>query len=128
MKNLLRIAGLAVLLLGLPTANAVDASGTWTGSFDFQGTDVPLTFHFAVANGVLTGNVEGLPTTHAEIHDGKVDGSTVTFWVNTDYEDQTYKLVFKGTVSTDGKQIDFNFGTDDGSWSTELTATKDAQN
>ncbi len=127
MKKLLCIAGLLVLLLGLPAANAADASGTWTGAFDFEGTNVPLTFHFAVANGALTGDVDGLPTTPAEIHDGKVDGSTVTFWVDTDYEDQTYKLVFKGTVSTLGNQIDFNFGTDDGSWGAELTASKDTK-
>ncbi|MGC9223877.1 MAG: hypothetical protein ACP5E2_08120 [Terracidiphilus sp.] len=127
MKKLLCIAGLLVLLLGLPAANAADPSGTWTGAFDFEGTTVPLTFHFAVTNGVLTGDVEGLPTTPAEIHDGKVDGGTVTFWVDTDYEEQTYKLVFKGTVSTAGNQIDFNLGTDDGSWSTELTAAKGAE-
>jgi uncharacterized membrane protein len=127
MKNLMCIAGLLVLLLGLPAANAADVSGAWAGAFDYEGTNVPLTFHFAIANGDLTGNVEGLPTTPAEIHDGKVDGGTVTFWVDTDYEGQTYKLVFKGTVSTTGNQIDFNLGTDDESWSTELTATRSTE-
>jgi hypothetical protein len=99
-----------------------DATGSWKGAFDFQGTSVPLTFHLTVAAGVLTGTVEGLPTTPAEIHDGKVDGDTVTFWVNTEYEGTAYKLVYKGKVAADG--IKFTLGTEDGSWGTELTATK----
>ena len=81
---------------------------------------MPLTFHLTVAGSAVTGTVEGLPTTPAEIHDGKVDGDTVTFWVNTDYEGQTYKLVYKGKISEG--QIDFSFGTDDGSWGATLTA------
>jgi riboflavin synthase alpha subunit len=99
-----------------------DVSGVWKGAFDFQGSPVPLTFHLTAANNVVTGTVEGLPTTPVEIHDGKVDGDTVTFWVNSDYQGTTYKLVYKGTVSADG--IKFTLGTEDGSWGTELTATK----
>jgi hypothetical protein len=51
-----------------------------------------------------------------------MDAGTVTFWVNTDYQGQTYKLVYRGKVSADG--IRFIFGTEEGSWGTELTATK----
>lgn len=127
MRNLLRIAGLIAFLAVLPAANAADASGTWKGAFDFDGTSVPVTFHLTVADGAVTGTMEGLPTTPADLHEGKVDGSTVTFWVNTDYQGQTYKLVFKGTVSAAGDQIAFTFGTDDGTWGTQMTATKSAE-
>lgn len=99
-----------------------DVTGTWKGSFDYDGNDVTLTFHLTVAGGVVTGTLEGLPTTPAEIHDGKIDGDTVTFWVLTDYQGQTYKLVYTGKVSE--AKIAFNFGTDDGGWGTTLTATK----
>ena len=75
---------------------------------------MPLTFHLTSAAGVVTGTVEGLPTTPAEIHEGKLDGDTVSFWLNTDYQGQTYKLVYKGKVTAG--QIAFTFGTDDGSW------------
>jgi hypothetical protein len=119
MRNGLRILGLFAFLAVLPSAHATDVTGTWKGAFDFQGTSVPLTFHLAVAQNVVTGTVEGMPTTPAEIHDGKVDGDSVSFWVNSDYEGQTYKYVFKGKVSEG--QIDFSFGTDDGSWSATLT-------
>ena len=99
-----------------------DVTGTWKGAFDFQGSSVPLTFHLTVAAGAVTGTVEGLPTTPAEIHDGKVDGDTVTFWVNTDYQGDTYKLVYKGKIAADGSSS--SSVTEDGSWGTELTATK----
>ena len=127
MRSFLRIVGLVAFLAVLPAANAADASGTWKGAFDFQGSNVPLTFHFTVANGAITGTVEGLPTTPAEIHEGKLDGDTVSFWVNTDYQEQTYKLVFKGTVSAAGDQIAFTFGTEDGSWGTQMTAARRAE-
>jgi hypothetical protein len=120
MLNALRFAGLLAFLAVLPSASATDVAGTWKGSFDFEGTPVPLTFHLTVSGDTVTGTVEGLPTTPAEIHDGKVDAETVSFWVNTDYEGQTYKLVYKGKI-TEG-QIDFSFGTDDGSWSATLIA------
>jgi hypothetical protein len=127
MRNLLRIVGLFAFLAVLPAANAADASGTWKGAFDFQGSNVPVTFHFTAADGALSGTVEGLPTTPAELHEGKVAGGTVTFWVNTDYQGQTYKLLFKGTVSAAGDQIAFTFGTEDGTWGSQMTAAKSAE-
>ena len=120
MKTVLRLASLcsclAVLLF------AADVAGVWKGAFDFEGGSVPLTFNLKTSGGALTGTVEGLPTSPAEIHDGKVDGDTITFWLMTDYAGQTYKLVYKGKVS--GDQIQFTFGTEDGGWSAELTAKK----
>ena len=120
MKYALRFAALITFLVLLPNANAKDATGTWKGAFDFQGTSVPLVFHLSSAAGVVTGTIEGLPVTPTEIHEGKADSDTVTFWVNTDYEGTTYKIVFKGKIG-DG-EIDFNFGTEDGSWGADLVA------
>jgi len=120
MRTALRLGSLcsfwAVLLL------AADITGTWKGAFDFQGDSVPLTFNLKAAGDAITGTVEGLPTTPTEIHDGKVTGDTVTFWLETDYQGETYKLVYKGKVS--GDEIQFTFGTEDGSWGAELTAKK----
>jgi uroporphyrin-III C-methyltransferase/precorrin-2 dehydrogenase/sirohydrochlorin ferrochelatase len=99
-----------------------DVTGTWKGAFDFQGNSVPLTFHLTSVAGAVTGAVEGLPTTPAEIHDGKIDSDTGTFWVNTDYQGQTYRLVYTGKITAG--QIAFTFGTEDGSWGAELTAAK----
>jgi hypothetical protein len=126
MKKLFLITGWMAFLVAAPAAFAADATGNWKGSFDFQGSSVALTFHLTVANGAVTGTVEGLPTTPAEIHEGKVDADGITFWVNTDYQGQTYKLIYKGKVSAAGDEIAFTFGTDDGTWSAQLTVAKSA--
>jgi uncharacterized membrane protein len=124
----LRQAGLitilAVIAAVIPAAHAADVTGTWKGSFDFQGTSMPLVFHLKVADGVVTGTVDGMPTTPTEIHDGKADADGITFNVSVDYQGQTYKLVYKGKISTAGDEIAFTFGTDDGSWSAQMTVAR----
>ncbi len=122
MKLVLRLLFLLPLLAALPRARAADLSGTWKGAFDFQGSSVPVTLHLKIDGTKVTGTVEGLPTTPTDIHDGALAGDTVTFWVNTDYEGQTYKLVYKGKVAPD--QISFDFGTEDGSFSAPLTVKR----
>jgi hypothetical protein len=101
---------------------AADINGDWSGAFDFQGTSVPLTFHLMNTGGAVTGSVEGLPTSPTEIHDGKVTANALTFWVDTDYQGQTYRLDYTGKITPD--HIDFSFGTDDGSWGTTMTAMR----
>ncbi len=127
MRSLLRLAGLVALLAALPVVHAAGVSGTWKGAFDFGGTSVPLTFNLTIAGAAVTGTVEGLPTSPAGIHDGKMDGDTVTFWLNTDYQGQTYKLLYTGMVSRARDAIAFTFGTGDQGWSAQLTATRSAE-
>jgi hypothetical protein len=122
MKIGLRLLGLAALLVLAPCAYAADVTGTWKGSFDFQGTDVPIAIHLSAAGAAVAGTVERAGAPAAEIHDGKVTDDSLVFWINTEYEGATYKLVFKGKIATG--QIDFIFGTEDGSWGTTLTAKK----
>lgn len=122
MKSALRRLALFAFIVAVPAAQAADPTGIWKGTFDFQGSSIPLTITLKIAGTMVTGTVEGLPTTPVEIHDGTLAGDTVSFWVNTDYQGQTYKLVYKGKIAAD--QITFDFGTDDGSWSTPLTVKK----
>ena len=122
MKRVLGLFSLITIVSVLPLARAADVSGTWKGEFDFQGTPVPLTINLKIDGAKVTGTVEGLPTTPAEIHDGAIEGDTVSFWINSDYQGQTYKLVYKGKIAAD--QINFDFGTEDGSWSSPLTVKK----
>ena len=124
MRRLLSFAIFAGILTILPSAKGADLTGTWKGAFDFQGKSVPLTFHLTEAGEAVTGSVEGLPTTPADIHEGRIEGDKLTFWANTDYQGQTYKLVFTGQVAGATDEISFTLGTDDGSWSAGLTALK----
>jgi hypothetical protein len=124
MKGMFRVVGLLALLAVIPAARAADATGTWKGSVDVNGGALPLVFHLTVASGVVTGNIEGMPTTPAVIHDGKADPDGITFSANTDYQGQPYKLVFHGKLAPAGDEIAFTVGTDDGSWSAQMTVER----
>ncbi len=123
MKAVLGMMGLAAVLFVTPMAGAADVSGTWKGSFDLNGTSVPAALNLKVAGTDLTGTVDVPPNPPSEIHDGKIDGDNVTFWMNSDYQGTTYKIVFKGKVAAD--HIDLSFGTEDGSWGTTMSVKKD---
>jgi hypothetical protein len=113
------LTGLILLIAGL--ASAADVTGKWQGSFSFQDQSVPLTLELKGAS-TVTGTITGLPSGAAEIKEGKLDGSTLTFYVMTEYQGSPIKLVYKGTVA--GDEIKFAFGTEDGAWGTEFTAKK----
>jgi hypothetical protein len=113
-----------VLMTVVAGARAADLTGTWKGAFDFNGNSVPVRLNLSNSGAALTGAMEGLVPSPAEIHDGKLDGEKVTFWLNSDYQGTTYKLIYNGKVSTD--QIDFSFGTEDGSWGTTMILKRDA--
>ena len=124
MKSRFLLSVFAALVCVMPAARAADLSGVWKGSFNFNDHDVPTTLNLKVSGAAVTGTVEGLGTSPTDIHDGKVDGTTISFWVNTDYQGYTYKLLFKGTAKDE--QIDFAFGTEDGSWGTNLSVKRGA--
>jgi hypothetical protein len=114
------LIGLTALMAAM--LSAADLTGKWTGQFDFNGAAVPLTFDLKSSGAALTGRVSGLPTENCEIKDGKIDGSTVTFWLITDYHGDAIKLVYTGKIS--GDQIDFTMATEDGGFSVNFPAKK----
>jgi hypothetical protein len=112
--------GLLLAMAGL--LSAADVTGVWKGSFDYNGTAVPVTFDMKSSEGAVTGTVAGLPTPNVEIKDGKLDGDTLTFWIGIEYQGNPVKLVLNGKLS--GDQIAFTMGTEGGEWSVQLTAKK----
>ncbi len=101
---------------------AGDPAGDWKGSLDANGNDVSLTFHLKVKDTSVTGAIEGMPTTPADIQNGKIEGDNITFTAVTDYQGNSVKLIYKGKV--DGNEIKFLVSTDDGSWSAEFVAKR----
>ena len=120
LKRTLTVVSFLLLIAGL--LSAADVTGTWKGSFDYNGTAVPLTFDMKADGDALTGTVTGLPTPKVDIKDGKVDGDDVSFWVGIEFQANPIKLVVKGKVK--GDEITFNIGTEGGEWGTQLTAKK----
>jgi hypothetical protein len=119
MKRNFVLTGLLLVLATL--ASAADLTGKWQGSFSFNEQAVPLTFELKGASDI-TGTVTGLPSGVAQIKDGKLEGETLSFWVMTEYQGNPIKLVYRGKVSEG--EIKFEFGTEDGSWGTQLVAKK----
>jgi hypothetical protein len=122
MKRTLLIIGMLLGMVAL--LSAADLTGKWTGQFDFNGNAVPLTLDLKSSGGTLTGKINGLPTDNCEIKDGKIDGSTVTFWLMTEYQGNAIKLVWTGKITAE--QIDFTMGTEDGGFSVSFPAKKGA--
>jgi hypothetical protein len=116
------LAAAAFMALAAALLVAADVAGTWKGSFDFNGTPVPLTFNLKTTGAAVTGTIDGLPTEAPEIKEGKIDGDAITFWCMTEYQGMPIKLVYKGKVAAD--QITFTMGTEDGSFSTDLVVKR----
>ena len=119
MKRNFVLAGLLLALAML--ASAADVAGKWQGSFSFNDQAVPLTFELKGAT-EITGTVAGLPAGVAEIKEGKLEGENLSFFIMTEYEGNPIKLVYRGKVSSE--EIKFEFGTEDGSWGTQLVAKR----
>src|SRR5262245_18867707 len=105
--------GLLMLLATL--VSATDVTGKWKGSFDAGGGNRDLTIDLKSDGNAVTGTVSGLEKP-VEIKDGKLQGSEVTFWFTTEYQGNSYKLVYKGQLT--GEEMKVTLGLEDGSWST----------
>ena len=123
-KTLSLVALILASLTLLPAAGAADLSGVWKGEFDLQGNNAPITLHLTVTGSTVTGSVETQQTAPSELHEGKIDGDTISFWANADYQGQTYKVLYRGKIS--GNAISFTMGTEDGNWSSTFSATRSA--
>ena len=122
MKRAIRLA--AALALAAGALAAAGLTGTWKGQFDFNGNAVPLAFDLKTDGAAVTGSVTGLPSGVTEIKEGKVQGDNLTFSVNTTYQGDPIKLVYKGRVQEDG--IHFSMGLEDGSWGVAFVAKRGA--
>lgn len=100
---------------------AADINGKWTGTAD-QGFDVSFTFK--VDGAKLTGTMAGQDGKDLEIKDGKVDGDSISFNVDSEWQGQPVKLVMSGKAGADNIQL--HMGTEDDSWGTDITLKKAA--
>jgi hypothetical protein len=112
----------ALLAIVTTVLLAADISGKWKGAFAGGDREREITFDFAVKGEALTGTVNGMLDRALEIKDGKIQGDTVTFWIQSEYQGQPVKLVYKGQVS--GNEIRFRMGNEEGPWGTDLVAKK----
>ncbi len=114
-------------LLGLLTltALAADISGKWTAQVPGRGGQTrEQTFNLKADGNTLTGTVSGRGG-DMPIADGKIDGDTISFTQTMEFNGNTMKLIYKGTVS--GDEIKFSRTRDGGEGQAQEFTAKRAQ-
>ena len=77
---------------------AADISGTWTAKFDSQVGEQSYTYTFKVTGTTLTGRATSSLAGESEIAEGKVNGDTVTFVENLNFQGMPLKITYTGKV------------------------------
>ena len=96
----LMTTGFLLGLLSL-TALAADVTGKWTAQMPGRGGQTrEATFNFKVDGNTLTGTVSG-PQGDMDISEGKIDGDTISFSQTMEFNGNTTKILYKGTISGD---------------------------
>jgi len=94
------VVGALALVAFVPlAAAAADVTGTWKASFETQVGQQNYTFEFTVKGTTLTGRAKS-DNGDVEITEGKVDGNTVTFVENLNFQDMPLKITYKGTMTS----------------------------
>jgi len=101
MRHLLAAAS----LLLAPLMALADVSGTWTATFDTQIGEQSYTYEFEVDGMTLTGMAKSA-NGETRITDGKIDGDTITFVENMNYQGTDLVISYKGTIKSDD-EIEF---------------------
>ena len=95
-----RVVGALALVAFVPlAAAAADVTGTWKASFETQVGQQNYTFEFTVKGTTLTGRAKS-DNGEVEIVEGKVDGNTVTFVENLNFQDMPLRITYKGTMTS----------------------------
>jgi hypothetical protein len=97
-----KVVASIVLVLFPLAALAADASGTWTATFDTQVGQQSYIYTFMVKGTQLTGRAKSA-NGDVEITEGKVDGNTLSFVENLNFQGMDLRIVYKGTLASDSE-------------------------
>ena len=78
---------------------AADITGKWTASFDTQIGQQNYTYEFVVKDGVLTGKAKS-ENGESALQGGKVEGDTVTFVENLQFQGMDIRIEYKGKITS----------------------------
>ncbi len=95
----------AAFLLTAAFLSAADVSGTWTGQMPTRDGDTrDVTFKLKQDGTALTGTMSAFDNDIA-IQEGKVDGDKVSFSVTLEFNGNSFKILFTGTVKGGEMQL-----------------------
>ena len=116
MKTLLLTLCMAVAAFG------ADITGTWKATAEGPNGPIERTFVFKQDGEKLTGETSSQLTGKSTITDGKVAGDEVTFTITAKFQDQDFKLIYKGKLA--GDEIKLHVESADGNFSIDYVAKK----
>ena len=90
---------LFLLAASARSAMAADITGKWTASFDTQIGVQNYTYEFVVKDGVLTGKAKS-ENGESALQNGKVEGDTVTFVENLQFQGMDIRIEHKGKITS----------------------------
>jgi hypothetical protein len=100
------------LLVGC--AFAADIDGKYSGPYSGAGMDMTKTYTFKAEGAKLTGTaMSSLDNKENPIKEGKIDGKTISFIEDVDFQGMSLKIKYKGTVVSKD-EIKLTFETDMG--------------
>ena len=113
---------LLIILLYYPVSGyGADITGAWTATFDTQVGQQSYTYEFNQKGSELTGSMKS-GNGESKVENGKVEGDTVTFVENMNYQGMALKIDYTGKiVSSDEISFTRNVG---GFGTEQLTAKK----
>ena len=121
----MRIAGFifCLTLFGSLTSQllAADVTGKWAAQSENGPSWI---FNLKSDGSTVTGTIQGNDGKDRPINEGKLEGSDISFSVDSEWQGNPITLVFKGKVSGDEMQL--RVDTKDGAWGTDLVAKRSA--
>ena len=111
-----------IIILYFPVSGyAADISGVWTATFNTQVGEQQYTYEFSVKGKELTGSMKS-GNGESKIENGKVEGDTVTFVENLDYQGTALRVDYTGKIVSNDE---ISFSRQVGEFATEqLTARR----
>lgn len=88
------------------SAQDMDLSGRWTGTFNGKGRPVTLVLNLRVSDNQMTGELVDPGGNHMPIHDWKLEGNHFTFEVSAKEHGRPRTDHFVGVVEDDAIQTD----------------------
>lgn len=101
-------------------AAAADITGTWKASMETPNGTRETTMKFQADGEKLTGTVSGGRGGDAQIENGKIKGDKVSFTVTRKFNDNEFKMNYKGKLDGDTLKLQVEAG----ERSFELTAKR----
>ena len=99
MRRNVALAAVVIAIAWGVALRAADPSGRWAATFMSQVGEQVYTYEFIVKGTSLTGTAKGSLTGETKISDGKVDGDTITFTENANYQGMPIAFTYTGKMT-----------------------------